>query len=246
MSRESIYLTGRTNIKNSAYFLDLKIIDSASCLVLGINDKELFKNYPESSKIFIYISDKNNFHCADYGKVGKYFSTRKINSNLSENATYCLKIISDEDPNRFKVLASSTYKTIKGSKQNTEGILFFTQDDIGQLVWKLKTREHEFPSLCLNKNLINADKWAKKEIFISTVYPTVIEKVWIFIFKKELKEREWVIKWKEFSQAYINDDPPFEGDVDAQEDWINRLVENISNKNKWFDELKKYLESNDR
>jgi hypothetical protein len=247
MSSKTIFLTGRKQIKNHAYFLDLQTKGSKSLLVLGINDKELFKNYPISSRIFVYVSDKNNFHRADYGTIGKQSSLFEIDSNISESATYCLRIISDEDSNRYKVLASSTYKSIQGSQQNNSGILFFIEDDIGQLVWKLNTREDEFPTLCLNKNLNNSVKWAKNnQTFRSTVFPTVIEKVWIFIFKKELIDRDWVLKWIEFSQGYTSDDPPFEGTDENQEVWINSLVEKVTNKSKWFDLLKEDLESNDR
>ena len=128
-------------------------------------------------------------------------------------------------------MASSGFKSANRKDDAREGIIYFEPKDISPRVWKLDIRDDDYPVVYVNKDIPEPQVWACQDpVFISSVLPTVLEMVWLYIFRiGDGDETNWMESWVSWAdQLMPGQNPAFDEEHDIQMIWIEKLIDSFA------------------
>lgn len=201
-------------------------------------------NFPDHAKIYVEAYYKTNYMRFDFGTVGKIappndtFLIDFINTNL---VFFRLKVVDETSINgRLIALASGLEpKNLEDEQKNRMSILKVNYDaDLGQRLYHLELDEIDnLPILEINKRLENGSVLVTSDVFISTIYTSVIQEIASEIINDEVNYNEeddcWQGYWIRYFKKTLgsNANHPIKTDDDElKKEWIDEIVNLFCNK----------------
>ena len=203
-------------------------------------------NFPEHAKIYLEAYYKTNYMRFAFGTVSKIIPppstvlTDFINTDL---IYFRLKIVDETNINgRILALAAGLEpKDVEKEQKNRMSILKVNYDaDLGQRLYHLELDEIEdLPILEINKKLENGSILVTSDIFISTIYPSVIREIATEIINDDTNYQEddecWQGYWVKYFKHILGTSsvhPINTDDDEFKKEWLEEIVNSFCNKYK--------------
>lgn len=229
MPKTTIALTGRRNLPQSAFNFDWENIGNGATCIFEILDREVVKDLPRNSRVRILMAENKNVHLADFGTLDDLKTSISLPGVVLSDIKPELRIVSTQTETDGLLLAST--KLPKSDKTGSaDGILHFQPKDTTPLLWELYISETDFPVLFLSEEIEDCVSWVQSDpVFLTTVFPVVIEKVFTQIFRSEGGlEEGWMYQWILWSQQMGCEKFPVSGDEeDFQTQWLEPSISTI-------------------
>lgn len=195
-------------------------------------------NFPEHAKIYLEAYYKTNFMRFPFGTVSNLTlpSSTVLTDFINTNLIYFRIKIVDETSINGRILAMASGiepKDIEKEQKNRFSILKVNYDaDLGQRLYHLELDEIEdLPILEINKKLENGSVLVTSDIFISTIYTSVIQELAFEIVNDDTNYQEDEECWQGYWLKYfkhilgVNSVHPTRTDDDEiKKEWIEETV----------------------
>lgn len=232
MTKTSIRLTGRRSLSQSAFSFDWNDTSNGVVCFLDILDKSHVQNFPPDSRIQVMLSENKSVHFADFGTLENMKSSVSFGGVSWVSPSAELRI-AHHGTERNHLLLGSTKLPKSNNSGDAEGILHFQKKDTSPFLWEVSVEEDAFPTLFLNEKMegkVDPIIWVKSNpIFLLSVFPTVIEKVFLKIFETDGKLDEgWMYLWVLWAEKTMGCDKfPTGSDQDDFSNWLNNAKSTI-------------------
>lgn len=230
---------------------------SSESITITLNDNKKEKNFelqfsfqgynfPDYAKIYIEAYYKTNYMRFPFGSVSSISPppstvlTDFINTDL---IYFRVKIVDETSINgRLLALASGLEpKNIESEQKNRMSILKVNYDaDLGQRLYHLELDEIEdLPILEINKKLENGSVLVTSDVFISTIYTSVIQELATEIINDDAYYQEddecWQGYWIKYFKHILGVSsirPTKTDDDELKKEWVEEIVNSFCNKYK--------------
>jgi hypothetical protein len=232
-----------------------KIGNEAITIILNDNKREknfepqfYFQNYnfPDHAKVYVEAYYKTNYMRFAFGSVS--FISPPPNTTLTDFVNtdliyFRVKIVDETTINgRLLALASGLEpKNLEGEQKNRISILKVNYDaDLGQRLYHLELDEIEdLPILEINKKLDNGSVLVTSDVFISTIYTSVIHELATEIINDNAYYQEddecWEGYWLKYFKQILgvrSVRPKNTDDDELKKEWIEEVINSFCNKYK--------------
>ena len=238
--RKAIRLTGRRNVPVKS--VEVKLIDDRPQKVrFSIRQRHNFNGFPGNSTIKLRLFENKGSETLVLGELASLGEPIEQSLENSFSRPSCqLRVVQTQDPKRGLVLGSTPVWTIDSNQDGSEtadntGILKFAVKNIDPRTWTLEFPESDYPTIYLDEAIPNAKGWARNNpVFIGFVLPAVIREIFEQILQsEEYTEVKWMADWLEWSRTVGADDSPsFDARPQEKKQWIDRVIDGFSVKNK--------------
>jgi hypothetical protein len=200
---------------------------------------------PDNSKIFIEPYYKTNYMRFDFGTIKEPTSpsnTTLYNFPGLDQISFRVKIV-DVSKTRGRILAvinGIEPSNIEEQPADKQSILIVRYVDLGQKLFNLDIDEAEtFPLLEINSKIKSATEIIRKDVFISTIYPSVIRQIASEIVNDktnwDISDEVWQGYWLKYFKKVIGvtiERPISEDDLSIKKEWIDEIVNSFCNHKK--------------
>ena len=232
-----IRLTGRKVLPQSCVEAKVvKVNDKDVKISLAIANIRPLEKMPEEATVKLRLSENKYIETLVFGTVAD-LKSRLISVKLQNSSAFfapsCqMRVVGTKDM-RGRILGStSSWKLLicgTGNINDSENsILHYVEKDLGPLVWDLEISEDNYPILLINNKIPNAHAWVQSDpLFISCVFPTIIRRIFEYIFLHYDDEENlcsWAKDWLGYAYS-LGVTTPFDGENDRedQNEWISKL-----------------------
>ncbi len=232
MTKTSIRLTGRKALPQSAFSFDWNDTADGVVCILDILDKSQVQNFPPDSRIQVMLSENKSVYFADFGTLENMSSSVSFEGVNWVSPSAELRI-AHQGTERNHLLLGSTKLPKSNNSGDAEGILHFQKKDTSPFLWELSIEEDAFPTLFLNEKMegkVDPIIWVKSNpVFLISVFPTVIEKVFHKIFETNGKLDEgWMYLWVQWAEKTMGcENFPSGSDTDDFSTWVRNSTSTI-------------------
>lgn len=228
---------------------------SSDSITIILNDDKREKNFevklnlqgynlPDHAKIYIEAYYKTNYMRFDFGNISKISppSTTVLFDFTNTNLIYFrVKVVDETSINgRLLALASGLEpKNLDDEQKNRMSILKVNYDaDLGQRLYHLELDEIEnLPILEINRKLENSSVLVTSDVFISTIYTSVIQELAVEIINDDVNYNEDDECWQGYWVKYFKNilgvssiHPTKNDDDELKKEWIEEIVSSFCNK----------------
>jgi len=201
-------------------------------------------NFPDHAKIYVEAYYKTNYMRFAFGTVSKISppSNTYLFDLINTDLIYFRVKVVDETSTigRLIALASGLEpKNLEDNTKNRMSILKVNYDaDLGQRLYHLELDDIEdLPILEINKKLDDGSVLVTSDIFISTIYTSVIQEIATEIINDEANYNEDDDCWQGFWIKYfkkilgVNTNHPIKtDDEEFKKEWIEDIIISFCNK----------------
>jgi hypothetical protein len=236
--------TNRVKLKTDSFEINLNQTTSGKFFDAQLLLKPY--SFPEYAKIYVEAYYKTNYMRFNFGTISNF--VQPSNTLLSDFTNtdliyFRIKIVDDTGKNG-KILALTSGiepKGIEPGQKNRKPIIKVNYSmDLGQRLYHLELDEIEdLPILEINRKLDNASQLVKSDIFISTIYTSVVFEIANEIVNSDSiydeNEESWQGYWiKYFKQTLgIHTAHPIKTDENEQKkEWIEDILNSFCSKYK--------------
>jgi hypothetical protein len=232
MTKTSIRLTGRKSLPHSAFSFDWNETTSGVVCTLDVLDKGQVRNFPPDARVQVMLSENKSVHFADFGTLENMSSSVSLEGVSWVSPSAELRIAHNGHERNHLLLASAKLPKSNNSG-DAEGILHFQKRDTSPFLWELSVEEDAFPTLYLSEKMeakVDPIIWVKSSpVFLISVFPTVIEKVFQKIFETDGKMDEgWMYLWVLWAEKTMGCEKfPSGSDPDEFSTWLTSATSTI-------------------
>ena len=244
--RRRIRLTGRKQLPHSS--VGVEIFDAndpeKKLISLSLLNQKLFQSFPGTARIKLRLFESKFFETLEFGTLDEQKPTAYL-KNIAFSAPTCqLRIVGSDDDNKGLLLGSTKTWTLRKGNEDEKGarkgILMFKHKNISPRIWKLDTRDDDYPVVYIDQKIVNPGAWARNDpVFTSCVLPAIIREVFEEILdSEESPEQEWIQDWLAWADHIMhNKPPPFSDENVRKQQWIEDLLDNFCHKHRMLDML---------
>lgn len=195
-------------------------------------------NFPDHAKVYIEAYYKTSYMRFNYGSISNICAppSTKLNDFVNTDLIYFRIKIVDETKITGRILglvSGIEPKNLESDQKNRMAILKVNYDaDLGQRLYNLEFDEIEdFPILEINRKLENGSELVKSDIFLSTIYPSVIKDVATEIVNDQDSWQEdddcWQGYWIKFFKMTLEINslrPNYNEEEETKREWVDEVV----------------------
>ena len=241
MTKTAIKFTGRKSLPQSAFNFDWKEGSDGVVCIFELLDKSKVEGFPPESRVRVMLSENKSVHFADFGTLGDLKTSATLDKASLISPSVELRIVNHGSGKEHLLLGSAKLPKSNNSG-DAEGILHFQKKDTTPFLWELSVEEDSFPILYLNEKMeskVDPILWVKSNpVFLVSVFPVVIEKVFSKIFESGGKLDEgWMFAWVNWAEKTMGCDKfPSTSNVEDFETWLEAAKSVILTKMDLFSE----------
>lgn len=230
MAKTTIRLTGRKSLPQNAFDFEWVGNEEGVITRLSIIDYSVLAGFPADARIRVALRENKNINIVDFGTLDNLTPSVQIYGILLISPSAELRVIQSHTEEEHLLLGSVKLPKI-ANKGDAEGILHFQVKNTTPLLWELVIEEDAYPVLYLSDRLeekVDPVLWVRSNhLFMITVFPELIDKVFRYIFSNDSPTNEgWMTDWITWAESAMGC-PDFP--VDANEDQLNKwLADSIS------------------
>lgn len=247
--RKRIRLTGRKQLPKNCIQLKVLEVNQKRMLTMDIANKKPLKPFPKDARLKIKLSENKVIEVLEFGTVGSPATTSELKNSAFSAPSCQLRIVSPSSETAGLLLGSTDTWTLKADNENQgnadrDGILLFQPKSIAPRVWKLDIRSDDFPIVYVDEKIPDPRVWVKNDpVFVSSVFPVVIEQVFEEILKQDSpREFDWMAKWLQWADTIMpGTDIPLSDDIQKKQEWTDRLIESFCDRHSVLDLLLDHL-----
>lgn len=232
--RKSIRLTGRRQLPQTAFAVQLTDVAGKRVATLALRDPQQLKTFAPDAELRVKLAENKLVEVLRFGTIARPVTSAQL-SEQSFRAPSCqVRVVCGNGATTGMLLGSTNPWTLKTGNE-PDGILLFQPADIKLLLWKLDLRESgdEQPILYVDESIPDAAIWAKSDpIFAACVLPTVVAEIMRKILQlASAPEDGWEADWLTWAAALMpGSKPPFAADMAERELWIRELIETFAHR----------------
>ncbi|GAB5387831.1 MAG: hypothetical protein Alpg2KO_07990 [Alphaproteobacteria bacterium] len=212
--------------------------DAGYKLSLAFDEAKVLGDLPKTAKLIVTLYENKTSRTLDFGSIEGRISSVEIPSGLFEYPSISFKVVGTEDKTHGKILASTdpwkqALDPDDSEHVSKEGILPFKASDIYPLVWDLELNDATGPVLVIDRQIPRGIVWAQSNpIFLSCVFPAMIERIFRHIRLHDSSEADWIQQWQVWGDELVSGMPLAKAtqDADAFESWLRELKETFCDK----------------
>jgi hypothetical protein len=229
--RRSIRLTGRKQLPQAAFSVQLSDNMGKSVATLALRGASDLDGYPPNAEIRVKLVENKLVEVLKFGTVANPSTSADLAESSFRAPSCQVRIVSRDRAGDGKLLGSTSTWTLKAGGE-PDGILLFQPSNIQPLLWKLDIRDSgdEYPILYVDERIPDAGLWAKSDpLFSAAVLPSVIREVMRYVLQDAVPEDGWELDWLKWTGSLMPGSfPPFGKPPSDQEEWITQLVQTFS------------------
>lgn len=246
--RRRIRLTGRKQLPRSSAAVRINALpDGRRLLSLTINEQDKFKDFPQDARLIVRLYENQLVELFEFGTIGNPKVTNDLTNSSFVAPVAELRVAATAE--KHGLLLGSTDSLSVNSENDPQnkarkGILLFLPADTAPRAWKLDLRPDNHPVVYVDKKIANTAHWARTDpVFTSTVLPTVIERIFEYIFDEyepgDEIEEEWMKDWMRWSDLICGGLEPLTAEATPSDirQWIDRVVDSFAQKMHLLDNL---------
>lgn len=228
--RRSIRLTGRRQLNQSSFNLQIADVNGKRVAALALSGPDELKPFPADAEVRVKLTENKLVEVLHFGTVGKPTTTANIGQRSFLAPSCQVRIVSRANGSDGLLLASTAPWTYRSGGQ-PEGILLFQPAPIAPRLWRLELRDEEYPTLYVDDRVPDASLWAKTDpVFNAGILPHVVSEVMRRIFRCDsAPEDGWMADWLLWVDTMMpGSKPPFGKTEEERQEWIEELLDAFS------------------
>lgn len=230
--RRNIRLTGRRQLPQTAFAVQLADVAGKRVATLSIRDPQELKAFPHDAEIRVKLAENKLVEVLRFGTIARPVSSAQIAEESFRAPSCQVRVVNRNGAGTGMLLGSTNPWTLKTGTQ-PDGILLFQPSNIQPLLWKLDIREssEEQPVLYVDERIPDASIWAGSDpLFAACVLPSVVSQIMrVILSQGSAPEDGWEADWLAWADALMpGSKPPFSAPSTDQAGWISQLVETFA------------------
>jgi len=218
-------------------------------------------DFPEKARVFLEAYRQTLWMRFDFGTIGALQppANRSLNAfGDSEGILFRVKVTAPDESRRILAEARGVPLVREGEKKVPErSLIYVTQADLGDLVFKLDFEYNDRPALIINSRLGPYTQLIAHAAFAALVYPTVLREILLHILltrgfgEVEPDSESWEDLWLQFAATLPGMEEPPKYSPSEYDDvalrralrWIDGRVEAFARKYRARERFEQLLSS---
>ncbi|MDY6801168.1 MAG: hypothetical protein SVU94_08090 [Bacteroidota bacterium] len=236
--------TNRKKIDRSSVHIKVSKVNKIKTFEVQLDISNM--KLPDHAKVYIEAYYKTNFMRFYFGTVSNIVhpkSTELTNFNGTDVVFFRIKVVDESNINGriLAMLSGLQARENEQENENRKSILVVNYNaDLGQRLFHLEFNEIDlFPILEINKKLENQKELVRSDIFITTIYPSIIKEIANEIIydtdEWEEEDDNWQGYWLKYFNSVLglNTPRPNNNDDDMiKKQWVEDITDAFCQKYK--------------
>lgn len=230
--RSSIRLTGRKQLPQTAFAVQLTHVAGKRVVTLSIRAPEVLRAFPPEAEIRLKLAENKLVEVLRFGTVARPVTSAELGEESFRAPSCQVRVVNRNSASTGMLLGSTSPWTLKTGTE-PDGILLFQPSNIQPLLWKLDIRDsgEEQPILYVDERIPDASIWARSDpLFAACVLPGVVSEIMRRILSQVSEPEDgWEADWLAWATSLMpGSKPPFGAPLTDQAGWIDQLVETFA------------------
>ena len=196
--RRNIRLTGRRQLPQTAFAVQLADVAGKRVATLSIRDPQELRAFPPEAEIRVKLAENKLVEVLRFGTVARPVTSARLREESFRAPSCQVRVVNRNGASTGMLLGSTNPWTLKTGTE-PDGILLFQPANIQPLLWKLDIRDsgEEQPILYVDERIPDASIWARSDpLFAACVLPGVVSEIMRRILSQgSAPEDGWEADW---------------------------------------------------